>query len=127
MTKLNPIMGFLSRFFTPKMVGLYYKVTGKEFKAHILKRIASLEAYGERINGSGIILAPKQQEVYGYAIACYKFALTHIDFSYTYFLDESEIGTWEFIRTMDTFDQLDYGKPAVPTPSKIVKPHFGVH
>ena len=115
---------WFKRLFTPIMVGLHYKITGQEFEAHCRKRIEALEAYGKRLADSNIILATKQQEVYDYSIQCYKFALTHIDFSYDYFLDETEVGTWEFIRTMDAFDQLDFGKPAVPNPSKIVKPSF---
>ena len=107
--------------FSPVLVGLYYKITGEDFETHIKSRIATLEAYGKRLLDSNIILADKQQETYNYALQCYKFALTHIDFSYDYFLDEQDIGAWEFIRAMDTFDQLDFGAPATP---KIVKPRM---
>jgi hypothetical protein len=121
-TKHWSFVNWVLHLFNPVMVGLYYKITGREFEAHIRKRIETLEAYGKRLGDSKIVLAPKQQEVYDYAIQCYKFALLHIDFSYNYFLDEQEIGTWEFIKTMDTFDQLDFGTPAIP--SKILKPKF---
>ena len=127
MTKIKKHSGFINwliHLFTPVMVGIRYKITGEEFEKHIRDRIAKLEAEGERWINSNIILSPKAQFDYEFHLKVYKFGLTHIDFSYTYFLDESEVGEWEFVQAMDSFDKLDYGKPAIPTPPKIVKPGF---
>jgi hypothetical protein len=125
MTKIKKhsrFINWLLHLFTPVMVGIRYRVTGEEFERHIRERIGTLEAYGKRWADSNIVLSPKAQYDYEFHLRVYKFGLTHIDFSYTYFLDESEIGEWEFIQAMDSFDKLDCGKPA--TPSKIVKPAF---
>jgi hypothetical protein len=103
------------------MVGFYFKIKGIELTAHFQRRIDELKAHEHRIKTSGIVLTDKQIDAMKYKIQCYEFALHHIDSSYTYFLDETEVGQWELIRAYDAFDKLEMGTPAAPR-SNILRP-----
>jgi hypothetical protein len=116
----------IKKFFgiSKPMVGFYFKISGIELAQHFKDRITELTNYEIRVKQSGLILTDKQMDSLIYKIQCYEFAVAHIDPSYIYFLDESEVGQWELIRAYDAFDKLDFGKPATPAQSKIVKPNF---
>jgi hypothetical protein len=102
------------------MVGFYFKVTGEELAKHFQNRIDELDRYKNALDEKKLSLPPKAEEAHAYKRQCYVFALDHLDKAYTYFLDETQVGQWELIKSYDAFDKLDYGKDAVPAKRSLV-------